>query len=245
MGCAESPVPGMLWVVMPGSGAAWRWGATRGPRCCREGTAWCLSTAPAPCLKLVPSHCGEADDSGGAQGSARVPTPSPPRAHLPSQPLGAVARARRAPRLPGCRRHSAFQFCLLFIKGKRPRLRNTNGPESGGERCQSASTCRPPRGHRHRHGQGGSRGASQQKMELSQNKAPRGPFGAGPWARGHRAGVAAEGTRVVPGDGRCLGAPLGARSLEKRGGGRCRGDGTDPSHGQGSRLAPCAHPAGL
>ena len=50
---------------------------------------------------------------------------------MPGFPLGSTS-CSSAPQVPG-----AFGIsipCLLFIKGMRPRLRNTNGSGSGGER---------------------------------------------------------------------------------------------------------------
>lgn len=236
----------MLWVVMPGSGAAWRWAATRGPRCCLEGTAWRLSTAPAPCWELVPSHCGEADDQGWFWGCAGLGEgahliPTFPRS--PSAPWHGRAELRVSPGAGGAQHFNSVCF-LLRGRGL------VSGILMAPAAAESAANPPAPAGHRVATGTGtamggGHGGVSEQKMELSQHEAPRGPLGAGLWARGHRAGVAAEGTRFVPGDGCSLGAPLGARSLETRGGGRCWGDGTDPSHGQGSWVAPCAHPAGL
>lgn len=38
-----------------------------------------------------------------------------------------------APQVPGA--FSVSILCLLFIKGMKPRLRNTNGSSSGGECC--------------------------------------------------------------------------------------------------------------
>lgn len=91
---------------------------------------------------------------------------------------------------------------------------------------------------------------SEQKTELSQREAPRAPLGAspgpgsGPWARGRRAGVAAEGTWFIPGDGHPWVTSLW-RTEGLRGGGRGWGGGTDPSHSQGSRAAPRTHQPGL